>query len=650
MNVPPSDGGRSWSCPIAPTPAAEPAPSAPPRRTMLLALGALGIVFGDIGTSPLYAVKECFHGPHAVALTTANILGVMSLICWSLTLVVTVKYVLFIMRADNEGEGGIYALISLFLGKGRQQVSERTVHLLALLAIGGAALLYGDGIITPAISVLSAVEGLKVVTTGADSLVLPLTCAILFGLFMVQRQGTERIGKAFGPVMLLWFATIGGLGLAQILARPEILAALNPRYAVAFFVHNRLHGMLVLGAVVLCITGGEALYADMGHFGLRPIRLAWAGIVFPGLLMNYLGQCAMLLANPAAAYNPFYEMAPRPLLLPLVVLSTGATIIASQALISGAYSLTCQAIQIGYCPRMQIVHTSGETKGQIYLPTVNTAMMIACLGLVIAFRESSRLAAAYGIAVTATMAITTVIYACVARYNWNWPRRRVALLTALFLCCDLSFLGANLLKFMDGGWFTVSVALILAVTMATWRDGRTQLAKRLETARIPIKVLLEDIKIYKLMRTPGTAAFLSVSPLGTPVALLNYLKHNDALPERVILLSIVASGKPFVPRAERLAITALGHGFHRLVASYGFMETPKMPEILALASRNGLSLDAYSTSFYIGRETILPGTGPGMAHWRKHLYAFLSRNAWNASTFFGIPSERVLELGSQIEL
>ncbi|MDH5298060.1 MAG: KUP/HAK/KT family potassium transporter, partial [Desulfobulbaceae bacterium] len=570
--------------------------------------------------------------------------------CWSLTMVVTVKYVLFIMRADNEGEGGIYALTSLFLGNGRQKVTARTTHILTLLAIGGAALLYGDGIITPAISVLSAVEGLKVVTTASTPLVLPLTCAILFGLFMVQRQGTERIGRAFGPVMLLWFATIGTMGLVQLLARPEILAALDPRYAVAFFVANRLHGMVVLGAVVLCITGGEALYADMGHFGLRPIRLAWSAVVFPGLLLNYLGQCALLLNNPAAAYNPFYEMAPRPLLLPLVALSTGATIIASQALISGSYSLTCQAIQIGFSPRMQIVHTSGETKGQIYLPTVNTAMMIACIGLVIAFRESSRLAAAYGIAVTATMAITTVIYSCVARYNWNWPLWRISLIAVLFLFFDLAFLGANLLKFMDGGWFTVSVALLLALTMATWRDGRALLFRRLETARVPIKVLLEDIQIYKLMRTPGTAAFLSVSPVGTPMALLNYLKHNDALPERVILLSIVASDKPYVPRAERLAITALDHGFHRLVANYGFMETPKMPEILALATQNGLPLDAYSTSFYIGRETILAGTGPGMASWRKRLFAFLSRNAWNASTFFGIPSERVLELGSQVEL
>jgi KUP system potassium uptake protein len=620
------------------------------KKTMVLALGALGVVYGDIGTSPLYTVKECFHGVHAIELTPANVLGVMSLIFWSLTMVVMIKYVIFILKADNEGEGGIYALAALFLGKGARQVSEKTVQRLIILAIFGAALLYGDGLITPVISVLSAVEGLNVATTAAEPFVLPMSCAVLAGLFLFQSQGTERIGKIFGPIMLFWFGTIAALGLVQVLRRPEILAALDPRHAVAFFHENRLHGIVVLGAVVLCITGGEALYADLGHFGSGAIRFSWTVLVFPALLLNYFGQTALLLEMPQATANPFYGLVPRMFLYPMVALATTATVIASQAMITGVFSLTQQAIQIGYCPRLHIVHTSGETKGQIYLPWVNTMMMIGCLGLALAFKESSRLAAAYGIAVTGTMAITSLIYYYVTRYNWGWPLWKSLGPVVVFLFFDISYFGANLLKFVDGGWFTVSVALLLTIVMLTWRDGRALLAKRYADARVPIEIIINDIEKYKLVRTPGTGAFLSVSPIGTPITLLHLLKHTESLPKHVALLSIVSGNTPYVSRKKRLAITNLGHGFHRVIATYGFMQTPSVPEILEIATSQGLEMDTYSTTFYVGRETLLATGEARMFHWRKELFAFLSRNAWNVPTYFGIPANRVVELGSQVEL
>ncbi|RJR47622.1 MAG: potassium transporter Kup [Deltaproteobacteria bacterium] len=619
------------------------------RRTLALALGALGVVYGDIGTSPLYAVRECFHGAHAITITPTNILGVMSLVFWSLTMVITIKYVTFILKADNEGEGGTYALAALFLGKGGKKVPDR-VKPLFLMAIFGASLVCGEGLITPVISVLSAVEGLNVATSAAESYVLPITCGILLGLFMVQHHGTERIGKVFGPVMLFWFFSLAILGMMQVFKRPDILAALDPRHAIAFFLANRVHGIVVLGSVVLVITGGEALYADLGHFGRGPIRLSWVTLVFPALVLNYFGQTALLLENPQAAYNPFYELVPRALLYPMVALATFATIIASQAMITGVYSLIQQAIQIGSCPRLNIVHTSGETKGQIYIPWVNTIMMIGCLGLALVFKESSRLAAAYGIAVTGTMGITSIIYYHVARYNWNWPLWKALLPVGVFLFFDLTFFGANLLKFLDGGWFAVSVAAILAVVMVTWRDGRAILAKRFEEARVPIEVLLKDIKTYKLVRTPGTGVFLSVSPVGTPLVLLHLLKHTESLPQRVVLLSILSGNTPYVPQRRRLTIEHLGHGFHRLVAQYGFMETPNVPEILELASHEDLDLDTFSTTFYLGRETLLSSGDAKMAPWRKEIFAFLSRNSWNVSTFFGIPPNRVVELGSQVEI
>ncbi len=628
----------------------EPTAAAATRKKLLLALGALGVVYGDIGTSPLYTVKECFHGPHAMTITTSNILGVMSLIFWSLTMVVTVKYVIFILRADNHGEGGIYALAALFLSKGRERVDPKTVNRLMLLAIFGAALLCGEGLITPVISVLSAIEGLNVATHAAEPFVLPLACGVLLGLFLVQSKGTARIGKVFGPIMIIWFLSLAALGLVQIIRTPIILQAFDPRHAVNFFIDNRLHGVLVLGAVVLCITGCEALYADMGHFGRGPIRFSWLVLVFPALLLNYLGQTALLLEQPEAAVHPFYGLVPRFLLYPMVALATTATVIASQAMISGVFSLMQQAIQIGYAPRLRIIHTSGETKGQIYLPWINSVMLVGCLGLALAFKESSRLAAAYGIAVTGTMCISTIIYFFICRHNWEWPRWQALPLAGLFFFFDFSFFSANLLKFIDGGWFAISVAVVLFTVMVTWRDGRAALRKQSEEARVPLDVLMYDIATYKLVRTPGTAFFLSVSPTGTPIVLLHLLKHTDALPERVFILSITTTDKPFVPRQEKLAVTEKGYGFYRVVASYGFMETPRVPEIIDLLNERGLDIDIYATSFYLGRESLLT-TGPAkMAGWRKALFAFLSRNAWNVSTFFGIPPGRVVELGSQVEI
>ncbi|MBM4288962.1 MAG: potassium transporter Kup [Deltaproteobacteria bacterium] len=620
------------------------------KKKLILSLGALGVVYGDIGTSPLYTVKECFHGPHAMTISHDNILGVMSLIFWSLTMVVTFKYIMFILRADNHGEGGIYALAALFLSQGRERVPPKVVNRLVLLAIFGAALLCGEGLITPVISVLSAMEGLHVATDAADPFVLPLACGVLMGLFLVQSQGTARIGKIFGPVMILWFMALAILGVGQIIRTPEILGSFDPRHGISFFAANGLHGIWVLGSVVLCITGCEALYADMGHFGRGPIRFSWLALVFPALLLNYLGQTALLLEAPDAAANPFYGLVPRLMLYPMVALATSATVIASQAMISGVYSLMQQAIQIGYAPRLRIVHTSGETKGQIYMPTINTMMMFGCLALALTFKESTNLAAAYGIAVTGTMCISTVIYFYICRYNWGWSIWKALPLACLFFIFDFSFFGSNLLKFFDGGWFAVSVAVTLFTVMVTWRDGRAALRKRFEEAQVPLDVLMYDITTYKLVRTPGTAFFLALSPAGTPIVLLHLLKHTDALPERVFILSMVSTDTPYVSRERRLEITDKGHGFYRIIASYGFMETPKVPDIIDLANERGLDIDIYATSFYLGRESLLTTGTSRMARWRKALFAFLSRNAWNVSTFFGIPPGRVVELGSQVEI
>ena len=613
-----------------------------------LAVATLGIIYGDIGTSPLYTIKECFSGVHGVEPTPANILGILSLVFWSLLLVVGLKYVVFIMRADNKGEGGIFSLLAMLQSP---RLNGTHWQVLTFLGAFGAALLYGDGVITPAISVLSAIEGLNMATDAAARYVVPLTCLVLVVLFCVQRHGTARIGKLFGPIMVVWFLILGGLGIRAIVANPQILAAIDPRQAIGFFVHNGLHGFLVLGAVVLCITGGEALYADMGHFGRLPIRLSWYGAVLPGLVLNYYGQGALLLQHPELVeVNPFYALVPRSLLYPMVALATTATIIASQAMISGVYSLTQQAVQLGFAPRMHIVHTSEQTKGQIYMPTVNWMLMFACLSLVLAFKESTRLAAAYGIAVTATMAITSFIFYTVTRLRWHWPLWRAGLLLALFLALDGSFLGANLLKVADGGWITVCIATAILVAMVTWRDGRAVLAKHYSLMKIPTEVFLKDLASYRPQRIAGTAVFMSISPEGIPHTLLHHFKHNEALHERILLLSILSTESPTVAPEERVRIDDLGLGFYRITATYGFMESPNMPEILDLLAAKGMPVDVYSTSFYMGRETMTATGSAPMARWRKLLFIYMSRNAWNATSFFKLPPDRVVELGNHVEL
>jgi KUP system potassium uptake protein len=563
-------------------------------------------------------------------------------------IVITLKYVSFIMKANNRGEGGIFALLALLL-KTKAQMSTGSYRLAVLAAVFGAALLYGDGIITPAISVLSAIEGLEVATETSKPFIIPITCIILFLLFFFQKRGTADIGKFFGPVMIVWFAAIALLGLSSIIKNPQVIGAINPWYAFRFFVSNHFHGFIVLGSVVLCITGGEALYADMGHFSPKAIRLSWLALAFPALILNYFGQGALLLSHPETAINPFYGLVPRMFLYPAVILATVATIIASQAMISGVFSLTQQAIQLGYLPRVRIVHTSAQQQGQIYLPEVNWAMMVGCIGLVLAFRESSRLAGAYGIAVTATMGITSIIYYLVVTRLWKWSTFKAGLLVGLFLCFDVSYLGANLLKILDGGWFTIGLALAIAVSMTTWKDGRAALAEALNI-RISIKVFLEDLARKNPYRVPGTAVFMSVNPRGVPGSLLHHFKHNKVLHERVILLSILAQDIPRVAPKERLQLEDLGQGVFRLTVWYGFMETPKVPEIMALAGRQGLKIDLSTTTFFLGRESLFITGKSKMASWRKIIFSAMSRNAMNPTNFFGIPPDRVIEIGAQVRL
>jgi KUP system potassium uptake protein len=619
------------------------------KKTVVLAVGALGVVYGDIGTSPLYAVKECFSGSHSIALTEANIFGVTSLVFWSLTFIVSIKYVIYILRADNHGEGGVFALFGLLQVKDRK-MSAWLRSATVLAAIFGAALLYGDGVITPCISVLSAVEGLEIATKAAAPYVLPITCAVLIFLFMIQHRGTGSIGKILGPIMIVWFLALAVLGIAEICQTPRVLLAINPLYAYKFFAGGGFHVALVLASVVLCVTGAEALYADLGHFGIKAIRISWLGFACPALLLNYLGQGALLMHAPEMAINPFYGLVPRGLLFPMVGLSTAATVIASQALISGVFSLSQQAIQLGYCPRLKIVHTSSEVQGQIYIPGINYALMVACIGLVLAFRNSSGLAGAYGIAVTATMSVTSMMYFLVATRVWGWPLWKAGFLVTAFLIFDLGFFGANLFKIVDGGWFTLALAGAVMVAMTTWKDGREELGQRLFASRLPLQVLLDDLEKHPIKRVQGTAVFMTVSFQGTPVALLHHIKHNHLLHERILLLSIRSMDTPTVAPEDRLVIDGFGHGFSRIVASYGYMETPQMPEIMALADRLGFKHEPTKTTYYLGRETILTGGPSKMASWRKILFAFMSRNARNPASYFKIPPNRVIEIGSQIEL
>jgi KUP system potassium uptake protein len=617
-----------------------------------LAIGALGVVYGDIGTSPLYALRECFVGHHALPVTAPNVLGVLSLVFWSLIMIVSVKYLMFLMRADNEGEGGILALLALVERKDTNGARWRNG--LVLVGLFGAALLYGDGVITPAISVLSAVEGLRVATEALDAFILPISVVILIGLFVIQRRGTAGIGAIFGPAMVVWFVTIGGLGLAAILTQhPQhgsVLSAVNPLHAVRFFAQHFSQAFLALGAVVLCVTGSEALYADMGHFGPRPIRLAWYTIAFPALLLNYFGQGALLLSEGDAVTNPFYQLSPAWGLYPLVALSTIATIIASQALISGAYSLTQQAVQLGYAPRFAIIHTSETSAGQIYMPEVNYALMVTCVILVLSFKTSSSLAGAYGIAVTGTMTVTTLLFYVLIRTRWHWSILRAGSLAGLFLLFDLSFFAANIPKVADGGWFPLVVGLAAFTVLTTWKRGRGEVGRLLAEVSLPMDLFLLDLAAQRPYRVDGTAVFMTSNSKGVPPVLLHHFKHNKTLHKRVILLSIASEKRPEVLDEERLDIVDLGQGFYRVVARFGFIETPRISNVLALCREKGLDLDMASTTFVLGRETLLITGRTHMARWRKRLYAFLARNAPSATNYFEIPPNRVVELGVQIEL
>ena len=615
----------------------------------LLVLGALGIVYGDIGTSPLYAIRESFHHSHNLPLSPENVMGIMSLIFWSLIIVISVKYILFIMRADNKGEGGILALIAL-VSPHRQRRSSDRVRYVIPLGIFGAALLFGDGMITPAISVLSAVEGLEVATPLFSKYVVPLTIVILVLIFLVQRTGTARIGAMFGPVMVIWFLVLGALGISWVIEYPRILLSVNPMYAVDFFRLNPVPGFLSLGSVFLVVTGGEALYADMGHFGRIPIRSAWFILVLPCLLLNYFGQTALLIQDPSAIQNPFYRMAPTWSLYPLVLLSTMATVIASQALISGVFSLTRQAIQLGYIPRLSITHTSKDEIGQIYVPMMNWVLMIATIFLVLEFRSSSNLAAAYGLAVTGTMVITTILAYFVARRSWGWGRFRALVVVAIFLFIDLAFFGANLVKIPDGGWFPLLVGGIMYFMMATWQRGRAIVASRLMQNATPITQFVRDVERQQPLRVPGIAIFMTSNVDSTPPALLHNLKHNRILHEQMVLLTITTTDEPYVRARERTRVETLAPNFYRIVANYGFMQTPSIFEILDSAKKQGFSYVFEEITFFLGRETILPSHHPGMMIWRERLFAFMLRNAQRATAFYQIPPDQVIEVGIQVEI
>jgi KUP system potassium uptake protein len=623
--------------------ASNPADVTAPNQLKRMMLAAIGVVYGDIGTSPLYTLRECLGGAHGLPVVRETVLGLVSLILWALIVVVTIKYVLFIMRIDNRGEGGILALMALAQRKGAGGS-------LFVTAVGliGAALFFGDGIITPAISVLSAVEGLEVATPAFKPYVIPVALAVLAVLFALQYRGTDKVGGYFGPVMLVWFATLGGLGLVQLIQRPEVLLAFDPRYAAAFFADNGFLGFLALGAVILAVTGGEALYADMGHFGVRPVRLAWMTFVLPALALNYLGQGALVLGDPAAAAHPFYHLAPEWLLLPLVGLATAATIIASQAVISGAFSLTQQAIQLGFCPRMEIRHTSEHQIGQIYMPEVNERLFIGVVALVIIFQSSSNLAAAYGIAVAGTMTATTLLAFIVVRHVWGWRLITCLAVIGPLLLVDLAFLGANAWKVFDGGWVPLALAGLLVMMMTTWRHGRKVLAERLREETIPIALFLERLDRKAPPQVTGTAVYMTRHTEELPNALLHNLKHNKVLHQRVVLLTVQTLQIPRVPAAERLTLETPRANFHHLFLRCGFMETPDIPQALQECSRFGLDFPMIETSFFLGRETLIPAVHPPMSRWRERLFILLSKNAVSATDFFRIPADRVIELGAQV--
>lgn len=618
-----------------------------PRRLAVLSLGALGVVYGDIGTSPLYAFRESF-ADEQVAPDPANILGILSLIVWSLIIVISIKYLVFVMKADHDREGGILALTALiprsgdYHGKGRRRG-------LILFGIFGTALLYGDGMITPAISVLSAIEGISVVTEAFDPLIIPIAVGVLIGLFAFQRRGTGAVGAVFGPVMIVWFSVLGILGIAGIVRDPSVLVALSPTHAVSFFVSNGFVGVLVLGSVFLVVTGGEALYADMGHFGRRPIQIAWFSVVLPGLLLNYFGQGALLLSNPLAIDNPFYRLAPSWATIPLVVLSTAATVIASQALISGVFSLSMQAVQMGYLPRLRVQHTSESEEGQVYIPGMNWTLMLACIGLVFGFRSSGGLAAAYGVAVTTTMVVTTVLFYVVARERFGWPKLPTMALCGGFLIIDLAFFTGNMFKIPDGGWFPLVVGVIVYTTITTWRRGRFLVANRQRKGLVPVAGFLGHLD-PDTPRVSGTAYYLSADPEQIPSSLLVNLRHNNALHEQIVLLHVHLSGLAHVPGARRAKVERLEKGFSRVTLRYGFRDPIDVPQALEDKVFHHRGFEAEDLTYVVGHDDIFATPRPGMPIWREKLFVVLYRNAPNVIHMFKLPLQRVVEVGSPVDI
>ena len=615
-----------------------------------LTLLALGVVFGDIGTSPLYAVKETFSPSHGIPLTTANVLGGLSTIFWSLMVIVSLKYVLLIMRADNRGEGGIMALIALATSAVKDHPHWRVP--LILIGVFGASLFYGDAVLTPAISVLSAIEGLEVGTSAFKPYVVPLAVVVILALFAFQSRGTAIVGRLFGPVTLVWFLAIGATGLHGIAQYPGVFAALNPAHALSFLVDHAAVSFVVLGAVVLAVTGAEALYADMGHFGKGPVRIAWFSLVAPSLTLNYFGQGALLIVRPETVQNPFFLLVPEWALYPMVGLATAATVIASQAVISGAYSMTMQAIQLGFLPRVTIVQTSALVRGQVYIPGINWLLLAAVLVAVIGFGSSSNLASAYGIAVTATMTVDTLLTFFVIRYAWKYPLWLCAAATGFFLIFDLTFLSATLLKVADGGWFPLVIGAIVFTVMRTWRSGREIMFDRLRESSVPLKPFLDSLFIDPPHRVPGTAVFLTATPDSTPSALLHNLNHNKVLHERVVFLTVQITDQPWVPALERVQLIKLGHGCWRITLRYGFMDEPDVVKALEVARTLGLEFDLMTTSFFLSREMVVPvaAVESGMPHWRDRVFAAMARNAGNAADYFNLPANRVIELGTKVEI
>ena len=618
------------------------------QKAWPLVIGAIGVVFGDIGTSPLYTLKEAFGEKYGLRPDPSNVLGILSLVFWVMMLVVTLKYVSVIMRADNRGEGGILALMAVV--QRSLPIASPLTYGIGLLGIFGTALFFGDSVITPAISVLSAVEGLKVAAPGMGGYVVPITLGVLAALFAFQRHGTENVGKIFGPVMVLWFLTIGLLGAAQLFRNPDVLYALNPWYAAQFFLKHGVHAWLALGAVVLAVTGGEALYADMGHFGRQPIRIAWMYFAMPALVLNYFGQGALLLSQPSAVHNPFYALVPSWGLFPMIGLATLATVIASQAVISGAFSLTRQAIQLGYLPRLQLVHTSADTIGQVYLPWVNRILLVLVMILVVTFQTSSNLASAYGVSVTGSMLIDTILLIILAGQKWRLPPRIIWPFAIVFLTVDLALLSANAVKFVEGAWFPVALGIVAFTVMRTWRHGRDLVRDHVNRDSLRIEHFVQSVMVDPPVRVSGTAIFMTPSNQYMPPALLHNLKHNKVLHERNVLLSVETLSVPRADEIERVAYSDLGHGFSRLTLRYGYMEDPNVPKALAQWKIPGPPFDPMDTTYFASRESLTAMADEGMALWRDKLFLIMSRNATPATEFFGIPGNRLVELGAQVTI